>query len=370
MNIKLFKFLWISSIIIILFSCASSQRFSDTWENEFLGSKIDIPFYPDGNANYWTYSFNPKNTNIAYKITGKIQKARYFSFNLYNDKTRASVASLIDKDIINQEGTYTIKLVSTEHKSETESKTLYFAPNSKSYSIFLRYYLPNDNPYGNVDLPNIIAYNIHTGKKIKLPKKRFNRLGAKNLFKALGKIASKKIDKSLFSNFNKNIIAYKRSGKGLYENKDNSYLIMPISKNKDEIAILKFKPPTFSKNFKDLNKEVRYWSLGLGDKKTFNYTTLCDKDLDINSDGYIYIAIGNKISTNQNIIFNQMSWVIKEKEALLIYRNLVPNPDFKYAVQNVPESNENAKKYINDYAPQGKVISITEFQKDGFKAIQ
>lgn len=340
-----------------------------SWENEFIGNRAGVPFFPDGNANYWTYTFKNK-LKIGYKITGEAPYARYASFNLYSDKKRSSISSLLDNDFLSDKTHYDIYIVPKGYSDTPQENTLYYEKNGRSSSLFLRYYLPQVDIFGGVSLPEISAFDLETKKTIPLPHKRYNRLGKQRLLQIFLIYISKTIEKKYYKSASIEIRAIKVTGKGYYEDNHNSYLIIPLVREENSVAILRFKPPSYAKSRLDSSSDVRYWSLSQVNKKTYTLYTMHDEEFKIDDDGFVYIVIGDEIPSTQGVKYNYMKWNTRNKhEMLLLYRNLVSSHSFKFALENIPE-NAIAKTHIGDYAPSGLIISKEKFDNSGFTAIQ
>jgi len=163
-------------------------------------------------------------------------------------------------------------------------------------------------------------------------------------------------------------------------------LLAPLRLYPDEVAIIKFRPPSYPATFSELpTAAVRYFSLGLGDSKTYNYRTLADFQFKVSSDGNIYVVIGRN---EAGIIakaagLNYMEWVpALENQGLIVYRNLLTHPDYAYNMNLVPDVLKNltqvfnteylhADTYLEDRAPTGlkmsKAAYLTNF--GGFEVV-
>jgi hypothetical protein len=343
-------------IFVMIYSCGLT-RFSDTWENEFIGSRTDVPLYPEGNANYWSYTLQ-NDLEYTYVVKGKLPNLRYLSFNLYDDKTRSSLSSMVDNDLISDNGNdyelYILPIGSNKYEGKNR---MFYDPEMKSSSVFLRYYMPSPQPYGAELLPTIEAYD-KSGKKQKLPHRFFNRLGSKSLYKILAKVIESKIDDKFFQEPVKVIDATKSKGAGLYENKDNSYIVCPLTIEENEVGLLKFKAPKSAKSYNDTDCDLRYWSFSIGDAKTYNFTSMNDNQFKVAQDGFVYIAVGKNLRNYENSKYNLIYMQNDaDPNVILLYRHLLPSKDFKYAIQNIPQGGK-AQDYIGDYAPSGKVVKL------------
>ncbi|WDV44932.1 hypothetical protein PV797_15600 [Clostridiaceae bacterium M8S5] len=370
----------------------SSSTIEGGWDNEFIGSDPTIKFYPDAYANYWRFGLNRKdsNKNIGLKITGVFPDARYMSINVYNDSNFSPIESITDYDIVPDEGSinqfaslednkykadqhYTIYVVPKGTKNISGKNVVYYDNSLNKISVFLRYYLPNQDDKGGAVLPTIEAFDTTTGEKTDLPKTSKN-VGSKRMHirSSVGNYIIKTIVRPFFLvNRTEDLHSYHLSGNGMYPNKDNDYLVMPITRKNDEVAVVKFKAPTLSKVNE---KDVRYFSLGQGDIESHNLLTLCDEEIKIADDGYVYLVIGDtKVKNSLDANYNYMPWKA-DSNMVLIYRNLVSNPNFEGNINLVPNFKENKKAtgdaYIGDYAPVGKLVTYDEFINKGFDVLK
>ena len=306
---------------------------------------------------------------MGLRITGKLPDARYMSFNLYLHKTRQSVGSLVDTEIHSRDRKYAVWILPEEAPSKGLDN-LRFSYAQGRYSVFLRYYDPNGDPYGKVDLPEIQAIDLRTGQVVPLPRVRFNLLSSKILPRIfttfLGWINRGKPYRNQGAG---KIYAYRHSGKGFFPNHDNHYLFMALQKKRDEVIVIRLKPPTFARNMWDTRGQVRYWSVALCTPETETHATLMDKEAKIHSDGFLYLAIGAEEKQVENSVWNILPWTAAGKKAVLIYRHLLTDPDYPHAMWNAQafslyDSNRvPASVYLKDHAPIGKVISKQVFDQ-------
>jgi hypothetical protein len=104
---------------------------------------------------------------------------------------------------------------------------------------------------------------------------------------------------------------------------------------------------------------------------TYNYKTIADYQFSVNQDGYVYVAIGTETESlkakAKALNMNFMPWVVGDK-MLLIYRHMLPNPDYKIGTNSVPIMDkskspieQSGDKTIGEYSPIGFF-----FNKDAF----
>jgi hypothetical protein len=359
-----------------LVACTSPAQIQNGWENEYLGTAKGMPFYPDNYANYWVFTIDPdRYPHLGYKITGQLPEARYMSLNLYLHQTRQSIGSLTDNEISDRQNQYEV-WVMPKNAKVNHSSALHFSLDQGRHSVFLRYYDPAD-PYGKVALPRIEAFDTRSGGRVELPHLRFNILSARLLPRIITQFIALKSGGKAFRNKDRQLLmSYKHSGKGFFPNHDNQYLIVPIEKQADEVGILRFQPPGFAQSRQDTSADVRYWSLAFGTLDTQNPFTLLDRMAQVDADGFVYVLIGDELKTRDSTTYNHMPWLVAGSKAVLLYRNLLTHPDFPYAIETCPAHNleqpelSEAREVLGDFAPQGKVISRSQFEREGFRSLR
>lgn len=357
------------------------------WDLQSIGTnptKNDL-FYPDAYANYWKYTFKSKDLkeNQALKISGIFPKAKYMSYNIYNQKTFSTMGSIYDtqmktmdgKEIIQGVSKYEVIIAHNKKDLSPDANVLLIPEGVDKASVMLRYYDAEVDQFGGVELPTITAYNKETKDREDMPKSIAKRIPAH-----LAGSVSRLLTSFMFKQVNRDgdLYSYRfdagsTSVGGLLSNYDNKYLIMPMIIKEGEVAFLRFIPPKVSSNIYDNKADVRYWSLGFGDSATRNVKTYSDKELKTNEDGYIYVAITTNPVINPNSYkgINVIEWT-KDKKLMLIYRNLLTREDYKYDLSkavvfpiSLPLKGTPASDSIGDYAPKGKIITAEDFETKG-----
>jgi len=396
----------LSSIIATFIFCKTFAQ--TTWEAPYVGYTKDILYLPDANAVYWRYGWERGENDVdGYVINGEIPEARYFSYNLYDDNTKTSIGSLTDVNLIaDDNGKYTIYIV-PEGTIINGKNVFYFKKNLTKISVMLRHYLPKNNINGNKPLPKIANFdplnNLTKGanKSTTIPKfskedvekylipmfHKFMENPEENMKKLLASESSKTLNieelickqvvAGAFSFYKKDslIHSYNLKSDGTYPNNDNHYLTMPmIKQNPTDVCIVKFKAPKFPKTKNEIaNSDVRYFSVSQGDELTYNMQTIADYQFLINPDGFIYIVIGNETeelkAKAKSLKINFMPWLTKDK-MLLIYRNMLPNENYKLGANSVPRmdktkpaENQRGEIFIGEYSPTAFFFSAEKFMK-------
>lgn len=379
-------------IVLLAFTLFSSCKKEETnpmniWL-ENIGSRTDLPFLPEGNVNYYMYSFKRNTTDkIGLRITADFPFARYMSYNIYDNRDRSSITSIIDKEIVADIGSinpfrsseiasnrkYTIYILPDIPEAASYPNSLKFNSKIPNLCTMLRLYVPETDKYGGVGLPNIEAFDLTTGKTVDLPKPLNIDF---NTFKDQAQGFESVIGLTFLLQKGNNIDFFRFSGAKLYQNFDNQYVFAPVTLGGDQVALLKVKAPQYAKDLSQINDaEMRYFSFCIGDAATYNYATLGDFQCKIASDGYIYLVIAREDAAIQAKAegLNFITWhPALKNEGLIIYRNLLTRADYPYNMKLVPDLVENLDKvldtdflkasiYLGDNVPQGKKMTKAEF---------
>ncbi len=370
------------------------------WENLYLGSETDIPFFPDGNAVYLDYRFvTEPGAPVGIRLEGVFPVARYMGITIYDNADFTIHNRLQDTEIAPDEGslnpfvegvassgaeTYTVNIVPEAFVSGDRINEVSYASGLADVSVFVRYYLPIDGMSGDVPFPTLSAYDPRTGAPVPLPeyeprvleenplsdivRTTFRDFFVREQINRLFRIGDRRV-----------LRAYRFDADGLFSNGDTSYLGMLVRKERDEVALIRFRPAEYATEPKvNATAQVRYWSISQGDDESYNLVTMADHEFRVHDDGHVYLAvcepgpdIGPSIESE-----NFMPWLVGER-GILIFRHLVTHPDFEQGFQNVPAFNvddpaeeQAAEGFIGDYAPTGMLINRILFVRDGFDAIR
>jgi hypothetical protein len=392
------KLLFLIVTLIFFLSCEKEKTSPVKYWYDNIGSRTDIPFLPDSAANYFSYAFKrKKGDKIGIRFKAEFMYARYQSYNVYDINTRSSIASIADVATQADAGNenpyltltqptnraYTVYLLPDIPEAQTYDNKLLFPDKVTDVAVLLRNYLAERDVYGGVALPQIEAFDLVSGESVPVPfPLEVDFASFTNIVTDLSRI----IDLTQLFQSDNTIKSFRFAGLGLFPNLDNQYLLAPLRLYPDEVAIIKFRPPSYPATFSELpTAAVRYFSLGLGDSKTYNYRTLADFQFKVSSDGNIYVVIGRN---EAGIIakaagLNYMEWVpALENQGLIVYRNLLTHPDYAYNMNLVPDVLKNltqvfntgylhADTYLEDRAPTGlkmsKAAYLTNF--GGFEVV-
>lgn len=303
-----FKLSFLGCMAIVVFgfvSCTNSESLPASNEEDLppinfenpewqvqLGSSNQLPFFPEKYANYFTYSFTRSiEDSTIIKLEGIFPNARYASLVLYDNSSRDPIAILGDINIRPSsnsnnpfvQGNYTPAQSYAVHIAPQSINTsgfdnaLTYDDTLTSLSIFLRYYLPEEDAFGGVDLPKISAVNVDN-LLVAAPE-------PKNI-ESLVSFDSVLLQLELLSNtlfFNEPkadrfFFSANGDNSGNFANPDNQYLINATTLSNDEVILLRWKSPEVSETFSELEKaDMRYLSMSLSDLNSFNYDSYSDR---------------------------------------------------------------------------------------------
>jgi hypothetical protein len=378
-------------ILLIITACQKENNNPHALWQENIGRRTDLPFLPDAQANYFGYSFNRKPLDkIGIRIKGQYPYARYMSYNVYDNSTRSSQASLVDTDIAANDGSvnpftalyqpdtrnYTIYLLPDIPEAASYSNALLYNKNIRNVGTLLRYYVPEGNDYGNVPLPEIEAFDMETGARVILPDAQPINFDE---FKSKATAFSGVIDLTQLMQAGAEQFFFRFSGSGLFQNVDNKYLFAPVRLGQNEVMMMRFIPPTYATGLGNIpDAEVRYYSLCLGDARTYNHVTRADFELKVASDGYIYVVIAREEPAliTKAAGLNYLPWVPALKgEGLIIYRNMLTRPDYAFPMELVPDILQNigsvftpinlaGHTFLGDRAPVAVKMNKTDYLLD------
>jgi hypothetical protein len=395
--------LGIRRFFFLLFLFSSLSGLSQTWDKPYPGNEPGVLYYPDQYASYFRYGWENDGQQVVV-IKGRLPKARYFSFNLYDDATKGSLTALADHVVKTEaDGSYTLYVVpSNSNISYPNRITL---PDSVRFtSIFLRYYVPEGDIYASVPLPSVFIQKgerlIPAPSSLPIPagnsgqasvlrdilkadpkrltwKERKQLSSDKTATSRKEELVCKVMTMPVFRHYKdpNHIAAYNFQSDGNYPNKDNHYIVMPVKEKKGMILLVRFRPPTYTTILGDVSKEVRYFSISQGDEFTHTSLTLHDTQLNVAEDGFIYVAVTNDSAALRTAEgkqqFNIMPWYHK-KYMVLILRHMLPAPSFQNGTDRVPMFNagkpaaeQTSDLFIGNYGLTGIYVKTSQLREGG-----
>lgn len=393
----------ISSQVYLLMAFALPMplvTLAQNWEKAYSGNDDNLLYYPDRNAVYVRYGWENNKKGIL-AIHGRIPQARYFSYNLYDDRTKGSLISLADYQVRpDEKGGYSIYVVPESLKGSYPNQLV--LPDSVQFtSVFIRYYLSASGDTAGVPLPVLewmegdmrkppppslpvptpkgndaakLEQIIRSDPKRITSKERKILSSPTSSVEEKERIVSKVMTVPIFKHAADPgaLSAYNYNASGNYPNKDNHYIVMPVNWQKGQVLLVRFRPPTYATALGDTTKEVRYFSLSQGNEYTNTSITMHDAQLQVSSDGYVYVVVADEDAQirakAKELGINFMPKLYKDR-LVLILRHMLPSRSFANSTREVPLFNnstgvkgQEAQKTIGGFALIGKFIRTSDFR--------
>jgi hypothetical protein len=377
------------------------------WEI-YPGNESTSLALPDYYSIYLAYTYDiTLHPNTRLRITGDFPSARYMSFNIYATRSGTSLAALTDYQLktdarnvnpfvagSDQRATNRRYVVNVEPQTDesaaeqassdsaiTENlltynpKALNVAPFPEALlTVVIRYYVPV-GLHGNAEPPRVEVLSMEGSKPLDPQPKSYPTNMAVN--EPIFRYRLAPIFESVDGD---GLRFYHSEGKGQFNNADNLYLISAVDgvDGENNVVILRVVPPTFPRDNKDFDKtDVRYWSINQGNPDTSTPVGIRDGMLRPAKDGFIYLVMGGKsveLKATEGG-YNYMPWLADKERAVIIYRNMLTNPQYRGSIMRVPQLPEapwdkqqlaayEASLHIGDYAPAGKKVTAQEFNSN------
>lgn len=325
------------------------------WGSIYDGRDPTVPFFPDQSARYWRYAFERPAADAVLRIKGTLVGARYQAVDLYDDETRTSIGALNDSSL---EAAHTVLLT---ERDDIDGTVVTPPEDAEIVSVFFRLYVP-DQPDLAGPLPVVDLLDPETGESLPPPEPLPAPEVSEGLIGLL--LASMTIEQRA-----ERVDFYNQSSESLYAAADNQYLTAQITREPDEVVLIRFQPPTWSDG-----GQVRYWSLSQGDRASLTHHTLVDRDANLSDDGWLTLVIGDDTAATRTAAAEHhfVPWSTPEDELVLIYRNLLAAADFDGNPSKVPlydasqsSEGQEATAYLGDHAPRGIRCAAADFTTDG-----
>ena len=378
------------------------------WGKTMAGNDPEERTWPDLSENYWEYTFNLGNHtegSVGLRIKGEFPNVntRFFNLTIYSDRTTQRLGSIEDFNIVPENGSqnpfkqdgitgsnyFEINVIPNTANVSDYKNTIVFPANIERVTMLLRIYFNDINheaDFGGVELPEITYFDISTGKDIgKAP--RAKSLYYTRFMGIMSRIPLIKSQPKLYFTLAPNV---------LYQNGPTGYVTTANRMHKDSLLMFRFIPPVHPNSISENSTaDVRYWSVCIGDTTTYTLTTLVDRTVIKDADGYVNVMIADPDNSNFSTIktkatqmkINLVEWsVAKYGEPMMaFYRQMYIRPNYQYSVQNIvsfPRLNELgqpdptdttpgvtqlANFVLGNHGPFGYKKNVSFFLDDNFK---
>lgn len=357
-------------LLVGLFACSppeepepESVATDSVWSDPYIGSDPTVPFWPDTQAIYWRYAFDPPSRSHAVRLQGRLEAARYAGFDCYDDGARTPVTNVRDTDLLfddgapweGGEGSFTVWLAHEASDYEGLDNVCVMPSGLERWSVFQRLYL-SERPADAIELPAVDLVELSTQQAEPPPSASPVTVVSQTLIDALiARAAVPERDEVYF---------YRLAADGTYPTADNNYLIAQVERAPGQVLVLRWDAPQAASSA-DSQAPVRYWSLSQGDWSSF--TQRSDYDAQLGGSGSITLAIGDSDSEAAAATRGHRfsPWQAPDR-AWFIYRNMVEThtPTFldvpAYDFDLPPEGQE-ARLVLGDAAPHGVLCDAAAY---------
>jgi len=372
------------------------------WGSGYLGHNQSLRFYPDMYANYWAFPFDVQaHPHTGIKVEGVFPRTRFFNITLYDDVTTDYLTGLLDvalepdpgscnpyRAVLEGEHRYTLYIVPKDTPAELTDglhNMLTYDPDLLRLNLLLRYYIPEGDPQGGVELPRLSAFDSRTGESKPMPERAetpLDDLPAHTVrpFRHLP------------------ILFFLRSiTSRMYPNPISQYLYAPNVLQEGQVALFSFRPPGHPRSPADYGSaDVRYWSVNIGDNhNTHTYHGYKDSDTVPDAGGFVHFIIADpgepdyerikaKVETLPSLYL--LPWRKAEYGPgfILLYRQTIFHPDYQHAVQRVeqynpfdeqgrplesplmPQPEQLAHLVLGEWGPLGQMMPAGRFLSEDF----
>jgi hypothetical protein len=158
---------------------------------------------------------------------------------------------------------------------------------------------------------------------------------------------------------------------GFGDNPDNKYVYSYFSQNFGQVLVFKAKAPTYAATYDGQavmgTGQLRYWSFCSNAQTTMFYGCKQDDQIPTDKHGYYTIVVSRTAARPRNATEAcGVAWVPAGplSTAVLILRNMLPDPSFAQAIQNASPGTEAAT--MGKYYPRGTYYATTaDFERLG-----
>jgi hypothetical protein len=374
--------------------------------------------FPDRAARYWLLQL-PAAAGMSLDIHGRFPHSRYISFTTYDPALR-SVDGLNDVRIRPDRGsrspflpgasrrvpdgqrTYTVHVVQGSRPSRPAANHLYTGSSDGSrsapyFSVIYRDYEP-DRSYGDdggVGLPSVTvrtpagAVPLPTCTAPVAPATGLNETVANGSLPVGASGGSTTVPAwHKFYNL-PSALAYGadpatggRGGAvqpftrslpqgGFADNPDNKYIAASVSQLTGEVVIIHSRLPTHPRTYQHQavmqSAQLRYWSLCSNDPITERfYACVIDDEMPVAADGTFTTVVSSTANRPKNATpACGIAWLPlgPGPATVLIERNMLPSPGFRYSIQRARYDHERAD--LGAYYPTTRYTSVAQAERLG-----
>jgi hypothetical protein len=366
---------------------------------------------PDSSAVYWVLPFTVQD-GLQISLAGQFPDARFASFQVYKPgggefSTNGVSAALTDYQIQPDPGSvnpwqhrhraggrFTVTV--QPDVAPGEANTLPLAPagvTSGTEALIYRVYLPVHNDFAKVPLP-VVTFTLN-GVSAQVPACPAATASSSSTA-ASPAVTNAAVTPSATTAAAAGSVEFARAAGGSagYPNADSGYLTALVTPPANgDVVVIQGKAPVASRGnrpspWPGRGVDVRYWSLcnypavpgsplvvnDLPDGQV-DYGCRNDEQTALDRNGYYTYVVGTEsqraaISQIRGATFVPFSTAQPTTAHLLVLRNMLANPDFAEAIQNVPQNGSaaSAAQVMGQYYPQAAVCSLATLASGGVGA--
>jgi hypothetical protein len=153
------------------------------------------------------------------------------------------------------------------------------------------------------------------------------------------------------------------TGGGFLSNVDNAYVTTMASRDKGALYIVRARAPVWAREPVDAplgDAQLRYWSICSNEFVSQRFVAcLADHEVALDDAGYFTVVVSDPDQQPANAVagqgslggMNWLPWGGAYADSVLIYRHMLPSPQFAEAIQNVPYGTP-VEDAMGEYAPR------------------
>lgn len=358
---------YLIGLFVTLSLTGFSQECSHLWQYDLKTGTVGPKGYMgDTHAAYGIQAFLNRG-NLYYVVKGQFPKARFFSVEAYEGRKNGTGKSLLDSQLVPDAGSvnpftegvslsaeprnYTV-IIAPEGSPQLGPNQITFSKRQRFISFYIRYYAPHLGAQVTLeDLPHVEAYDLKTQKPTSCgkswPVENFT-----NYPQFLGGLSDKPAGVFSFQP-----AAWHKGANTAVGKYSEGHSEMRF----DEVALIRFKPPTFFNSFSGMgifnnSNQVRYWSLcEINFPNNQGLVCLADYLTPPDKDGWVTVVTGSGAEVQAEAMRKGYYFMpdIRPSNAVMIlfaFRNILPSKEFQQNGQ-----------YKGDYNPKIQICKESEF---------
>ncbi len=368
------------------------------WPGE-LGRQFLNVAYPDAAATYFGMPYRvPPGGKLV--IHGTYPFTRYFSYSLY-DLTAAPTGNLYDTEIQPDPGSVNpflnpqapTNLAQRQYTVEIDPEAVPGTPNTIAGNpngigiVIYRVYVPDTEGafQGGVPLPTVAVEDANGTRQPLGPctpdqQAHFRQVLEELLARVSPVPIGPRARDELCPCPDTQFVPSGPLAQHLFPNPNNKYLCIITDWSPGRILVLRAKAPTFpnTRAGEPLTKpsQLRFWSISSAEFK-IPFPVVdgkADFQMVVGADGYFTVVVSKPEDRPSNATeangINWLPWGDTSVPGIIIFRNMLPSPDFHQAVQDAPRGStpEQTRTIMGPYYPTAAYSDKARFESGGVEA--